>query len=191
MGWIKQKSKSSYSRFLLAHYGEFWGNPDVVLCPPKGMDNRLGDEFRVLEYRPTRQRNSWIYATCGLGEPAVSNLELYLVSPWQHQDHQKLLAAVSHYHLTGESLGLHHTINFGQPWMTESCCDHGFVSLPYLEPPAFKSFVYNEKTIDCLWLIPVTREEKGYAVSHGVGSLECRFEEAEFNYMDPARASVV
>lgn len=42
-----------------------------------------------------------------------------------------------------------------------------------------------------LWLIPITLAELRFKKEHGVSALEQRFEEAQFNYLDPLRDSVV
>jgi hypothetical protein len=42
-----------------------------------------------------------------------------------------------------------------------------------------------------LWLIPITAEELQYKKDNGVEALENKFEETEFNYIDPFRNSVV
>jgi hypothetical protein len=93
--------------------------------------------------------------------------------------------------IEGARLDLNHTVNFGRPWLPESDCDHGLISLPYLDGPAVEILKEGEMIIRCLWLIPVTNEEVEYKKRLGIESLEARFEESSFDYAYPARVSVV
>jgi hypothetical protein len=121
----------------------------------------------------------------------AERLELHLVT-WEKKaiEHGlvELLTVVAHYHRTGRALGLGHTVNFGRPWLPGSRCTHGLISLPYLDGPNLEWLA--EPRIQFLWLIPVTEAEVRYKRQHGLEALEQRFEESQFNYLDPVRASV-
>jgi hypothetical protein len=103
----------------------------------------------------------------------------------------KLLTATAHYHRTGRQLDLGHTVNFGRPWTENSSCDHGLISLPYLDGPALEWLDLGDRKIRFLWIIPVTSAEARFAKDHGVDCLEERLEAAHFNYLDGERPSVV
>ena len=122
-----------------------------------------------------------------------SPLELFLFSPVKHTPHAELLTVIAHYHCTGESLGLGHTVNFGRPWMENSTCDHGLISLPYLDGPSVEwcESGQGERDIRCLWLMPITAAERDYVKLYGLDALERRFEDAQVNYVNPVRESVV
>jgi hypothetical protein len=120
-------------------------------------------------------------------------IELHLLSPIQDDRHVELLTAIAHYHRNEESLNLGHTVHFGRPWLPGSTCEFGLISLPYLEGPELEQFVPSdaEPVIRCLWLVPITREERDFKKDLGVEALEQRFEATQFNYADPLRRSVV
>jgi hypothetical protein len=118
-------------------------------------------------------------------------IELHLFSPIKSEAHVELLTAVAHYHLTGEYLGLGHTVNFGRPWLPESECDHGLVSLPYLDGPNLEWLNIEGRAIRFLWLIPITKAEVKFKRTQGLEALEEIFEATSFDYLDPLRKSVV
>jgi hypothetical protein len=101
----------------------------------------------------------------------------------------ELLTIVAHYHRTGRPLGLGHTVNFGEPWLSGSACTRGLISLPYLDGEELEWL--DEPRVRFLWLIPITEAEVAFKIQHGLDALEERFEEAAFDYLDPLRASVI
>lgn len=134
----------------------------------------------------------WTYATVEMSQAEdESPIELHMFSPRRSDEVVELLVAAAHFHRTGTPLGLWHTVNFGRPWIDESLCDHGLVSLPYLDGPALEDLNTDTCRAKFYWLIPVTLAEVRYKAMHGVAALEERFEEAGFNYVDPLRSSVV
>jgi hypothetical protein len=118
-------------------------------------------------------------------------LELHMFSAELHDDIAELLVATAHYHRTGASLGLGHTVNFGRPWLPGSLCDHGLISLPYLDGPNLEFLEESGSETRFLWLIPVTKAEVEFARTDGLEALESRFQKLRFNYLDPKRQSVV
>jgi len=57
------------------------------------------------------------YATVGMsGERCKEPIELHLFSESEDENLVELLAATAHFHRTGSSLGLGHTVNFGRGW---------------------------------------------------------------------------
>jgi hypothetical protein len=119
------------------------------------------------------------------------NLELHLFSPYETDDHLELLTVVAHYHRTGARLGVAHTVNFGRPWLPGSNCDHGLISLPYLDGPRLENCSIGGDDVRFLWLLPVTSREVEFAKKHGLDALERRFESAPLDYLDAKRESVV
>jgi hypothetical protein len=179
---------------MTAHYVSNWKNEPAVRRPSKGPTWELPADFCVLEFPPTQSRDLWTYATCGMSQPGDdSPIELHLFSPQQSDELVELLTAVAHYHRTGHRLGLGHTANFGRPWLPTSPCEYGLISLPYLDGPSLEECKISQSSevVRCLWLIPITKKEREYKITYGLESLEQKFEEANFNYADPNRSSVV
>ena len=54
------------------------------------------------------------------------------------------------------------------PWLPDSNCDHGLISLPFLDGPALENASILGQSVRILWLIPITRAEREYKVQHGV-----------------------
>ncbi|MEE3715750.1 suppressor of fused domain protein [Tumidithrix elongata RA019] len=102
-----------------------------------------------------------------------------------------MLTVVAHYHRTEASLADGHTVNFGRPWLPDSYCDRGLISLPYLDGSELENTVIEGANVRFLWLIPVTLKEVNYKKKEGLEALEEKFEVSHFNYLDPYRQSVV
>lgn len=176
--------------FLLRHYQSCWGSHRAVHGFDRG--RAIPQQVRVVEFAPTDRTFCWVYATIGLSlATAPSPIELFLLSPSQSSLHVELLTAIAYYHQTGEQLGLGHTVNFGRPWLPHSQCDHGLISLPYTFGPSLEWAVNKQGRTRVLWLVPITQGERAFKVNAGQDALEDLFESRGFNYLDPARPSVV
>jgi hypothetical protein len=103
----------------------------------------------------------------------------------------ELLVVTAHDHRTGKRLALGDTVNFGRPWVLGSLCDHGLISLPYLDGPTLKWLTINGDETRFLWLIPITKLEVEFARENSLEALESRFQKQRFNYLDPQRQPVV
>lgn len=183
-----------YSERIRRHYESGWSNKGKPCTLTQGPVDELPREFHVLEFPPSERRSMWTYATCGMSQPDDSSrIEVHLHAPAQSPSHVELLTAISHYHRTGRRIGLGHTVNFGRPWLSGSDCDHGLISLPYLDGPDVEtlSLANPAERVRCLWLIPITLSEVEFKRRHGLEALESKLEQASFNYLDAARASVV
>jgi hypothetical protein len=179
---------------IRTHYSKTWVNVPVVRNWRKGPIHELPLSFSILEFPPSNTRQMWTYATCCMAQPMDTALiELHLFSPVQSEGLVELLTVIAHYHRNVEKLGVGHTINFGRPWLAGSRCDHGLISLPYLDGPSIEECRSqgNNQVIRCLWLIPITLCDQEYKKAKGLTALENKFEEIRFNYVDPHRSSVV
>jgi hypothetical protein len=92
---------------------------------------------------------------------------------------------------TGATLDLGHSVNFGRPWIAESDCSYGLISLPYLDGPMLETLTVESREIKFYWLVPVTFAEIAYKKAHGLEALEEAFDQAAFDYLDPQRRSVI
>jgi hypothetical protein len=174
------------------HYAAHWGKATAAVSRRGAMLAR--DPAFVIEVRaPTAQRDVWIYSTVGMScDPERGRIETHLLSRVSAEDASVLLLSMlAYFHLTGEPLGLEHTVYVGQPWLPGSRLDHGYLSLPYLDGPDLEWQRDPEGDVRHLWLIPITREERELKRAKGAEALERLFEEAPFAYDDPFRAGVV
>lgn len=134
----------------------------------------------------------WTYATCCMsaaGDPKA--IELHLFSPREDDTIVELLAVVAHYHRTGSTLDLDHTVNFGRPWMPSSSSDHGLISLPYLDGPKLEHLRKDSSMVEFYWLIPITKAEVEYKKVKGLEALETLFDQKELDYVNPSRPSLI
>ena len=179
-----------YSLQLDRYCAAFWGTQTAEHFWDKGRP--LPHACRILEYAATESRPYWVYATCGMTPLSEHRaLELFLLSPVQSHLHVELLTAIVHYHQTEATLNLGHTVNFGRPWLDQSECSFGLISLPYLFGPKLEHANIAGRPTRLLWLLPITAEEKRFKVQAGVDALEQAFESHYFNYLDPLRKPVV
>lgn len=113
------------------HYSCFWNSIGTEIRWTGGRFAELPPGFSVLEFPPSAKRPFWTYASCGMSVQAdAPPLETFLLSERQDASIAELVTALAHYHVTGAYLGLSHTVNFGRPWLDDSTCDHGLLSLP-------------------------------------------------------------
>jgi hypothetical protein len=182
--------ESAHGRAVEAHYAARWGDPIARVRWNRGPIDDLPPDFCVLTFRLATDVT--VFATRCTSQPADdARLEIHALcrsGDASRSDLVEILTAVAHYHRTGSSLGLAHSVNFGKPWLAGSACTHGVLSLPYLDGPALEWL--DEPRVQFLWLIPVTRAEVEFKKAHGMDALEERFEAARFDYLDPSRASV-
>ena len=181
----------SHSDILAKHYEHVWSVDDLDVGFVGGPTHALPDGFKILEFKPHRDRAMWTYATCGMSsENDVFPVELHMFSPKKSGEPVEVLVATAHFHRTGSALCLGHTVNFGKPWIEQSPCDHGLISLPYLDGPSLENLEVRNATVKCLWLIPITKSEVEFKKKHGLDALENRFDEMQFNYLDSMRNPV-
>jgi len=183
---------TTYAKSIEKHYEKGWGIAGRKINFSDGPIKDLPRHFSILEFEPHEGRDMWTYATCCMSQPGDEQpIELHIFSPEKSGTPVEILVAVAHYHRTREALRDGHSVNFGKPWFKDSRCEYGVVSLPYLDGPALEKCEMNsEKTVRFLWLIPITKEERDYKKDRGLSALEDKFEEKNFNYLDPNRNSV-
>lgn len=156
-----------WPRLVHSHYRHVLGVEGDICKLPDGPVRLLG--FEVRKFQPTSDQQLWTYATCGMGilsdeEP----LELHLFCREESTWPVLMLTIVAHYHRTGATLGLVHTVNFGVPWQPGSACDHGLISLPHLYGPRLEDVSAAGVSGKCFWLIPITTAEKAFKKANGL-----------------------
>lgn len=190
-----RKPTDTYSELqpalALAHYERCWGKVDRLETLERGPMPRLAPRFGVAVFAPREGRALWTYATMGMSSLSSGMLEAHMFSKCGSSEITEVLTMVAHFHMTASGLGLHHTVNFGRPWIGGSECDHGLLSLPYLDGPTLEEQDSPSGLVRHLWLIPITRSELSFKKSCGVEALEDRFELSQFDFADPGRAAVV
>ena len=178
----------NYSQSIESHYNHCWRNQGDPRYWKKGPMEKHNPDFHVLEFQPTLNRKMWTYATCCMSARTnEAPIELHMFSNKQDESLVEILTAVAFYHQNDTALNLHHTVNFGRPWQDGSLCEYGLISLPYLDGPELEKGII----IQFYWLIPVTKQEVEFKKARGIEELERKFEAANFDYVNPLRASVV
>lgn len=149
--------------------------------------------FHTIEVGPGPRLGRTTYVSVGAGFPddGDAHLELVTVASSPSRRHSELLAMASHYHRTGERLGLGHTFPIGEPWVPGSTLEHFLVSLPYPFGPELEHLAISGHEVRFLWLLPISTSERDHQRAHGIEALEARFEVAKIPYWDPKRRPVV
>jgi len=191
------RSRLSPHDGILEHYRAFWGADRIeeLHWTPEHMAERLPD-FHIARIRPATPDEPWVFASIGAwrataGEP--HGLEFVAVSRGQSAAVMQRLAMVAYYHAgpPEHRLGAGHTLPIGEGWVQGSTLESVLVSLPYLWGPRLEHCQLRDQHVQVLWLLPITSAEHQFAREHGVDALESRFKEAQVNYLDPFRQSVV
>jgi hypothetical protein len=185
--------KNNYTNKLKNHYQAFFGTKGNTLKLKKGPKEKLHSDFYILEFSQNKRHNFGVYCTVGMSIDRKDHnlLELFIFSPKQDDSIVELLTVCASYHRNLEPFNIHHTLNIGRPWLDNSICTHGFISLPYLDGNELEIFNFNGKTIHCYWLIPITEEERDYKMSNGCEALEQLFEEKQIDYLNPQRPNLI
>ncbi|MCA8832779.1 suppressor of fused domain protein [Hymenobacter pini] len=149
---------AEYTAACQLHYEEFFGTPGRKIIWRAGPVEKLHPYFYLLEFAPTTEESAWTYCTVGmsLDRPAERSIELFILSPQQDESLAELLLLCASFHRNSAQLDLNHTVNIGRPWLADSCCDHAFISLPYLHGEALELLDFASITTHCYWLIPIT-----------------------------------
>src|SRR5688572_29470123 len=176
----------SFQKEILGHYFKNWGSGADVKQWDKSPVEQLPGDFKILEFAPTTKRRMWTYATWGMAQPGDRNpLEVHIFSAKKNDDMVALLTNTAHYHRSIAPLDLGHSVNFGRPWQKKSACDHGLISLPYLDGPPLEHFnSVIGKPVHFYWLIPVTPAELEYKKQYGGKALEAQFAKEKLNYIN-------
>lgn len=186
------KSKT-YINNLTRHYETFFGLPGKHLKLERGPKEKLDPDFFILEFPPNNKHNMFCYCTVGMSfERNDDNLvELIIYSAKPDKTLIELLTVCASYHRNGKPINLHHTVNIGQSWLDNSKCDHGFISLPYLDGTQLEIFDFKGREIHCYWFIPITEKERDYKIDNRFEALEKLFEEKQFDYLNPNRLCLI
>jgi Suppressor of fused protein (SUFU) len=185
-------NSKKYIDTLLQHFERYFGKSGKKIRLEYGPKEKLNPDFYVLEILPNDRHNMFCYCTVGMSADRLDEnlIELVLYSPRQDNSIVELLTFCASYHRNKLPLNIHHTVNIGQPWLDNSKCDHGFISLPYLDGELLELFNFGGQNIHCYWFIPITEKERDFKVENGCEALEQLFEEKTFNYLNPSRESL-
>lgn len=179
---------------LEAHVRRFFkGRAIEALTWAHGPIQEQNPHFCVLRVAPSKTVGLWTYVSIGgwtSAGPHARGTEFVLCTDHETPRAVELLAMTVFYNRNGR-LGLGHTLPLGEPWLGDSLCDHFVISSPYPFGPELEVAHVGERHVDFLWLLPITEPERQHKVSHGLESLESRFEEVGLRYWDVERDSVV
>ena len=173
---------------ILEHYQKYFGKEVVFQFNRNKSKEYLNTEYCICIFQPNENRNMLTYSTNGLSlKNQKRKNELVFYAPKPNDQAVDILLAISDYHISGEMIGLNHTVNFGIPVAEKSDCKYGLISMPYIEKEDF----FKSDDTYFLWVIPITEKEKEFKVKDGIEKLEERFEKKNFNYLDFYRKSVI
>ncbi|GMA99503.1 suppressor of fused domain protein [Pelosinus sp. IPA-1] len=183
---------NNYLLKITAHYEQVWRSQGSKRYWTDGPVNELPPGFHILEFPPHDDREMWTYATCGMSQPGDTRpIEIHMFSEIQHIDNIELLTALAHYYHSGAVLRFGHTLNLGKSWIEGSLCTRGMLSLPYLDGEELELLDLETKTVQFLWLIPITESELDYKKQYGLDQTEKLFEERELDFANPFRDSLI
>jgi len=152
-----------------------------------------GSVIRVTPHSPAEP---WIYLTHGASlcvPGATDRFEFFILAPYENPRHVQTLAMLATARTRGDSkLDVGSSIDLGKGWIDGSICDHLLVSLPYPFGPEFETCAAGaEGKVRYLWLLPINSRENAFLQKSGLEALEQKFEDADMDFLDPDRPSVV
>jgi hypothetical protein len=190
---FRQMSFKKYTDELRRHYESFYGVGSNKLTWDKGPTRKLHPEFFILEFGPSERHQMWTYATIGmsLDRDDENLIELITYSKGRDKSRVELLTVIASFHRNSVPLNLHHTVFVGQLTDSDTTCDYGFISLPYIEGEDLEKFLFGDQEIHSYWFIPITEKERDLKIEKGCDALENLFEAKQFDYLDMQRKSLV
>jgi hypothetical protein len=186
--------KSPRSRVIEEHVRQFFAGHEIE--EERWTLGRICETVSglfVLRIAPGPRIDLWTYLTVGAStiEPADTGLlEFFILAPREDLRHVELLTMVADYHKS-RHLGWGHTLPIGEPWLRGSACDHLIISTPYPFGAEFEICNFDDGHAHLFWLLPITEAERDFKAEYGIEALEQRFEDAELEYWDVGRASIV
>ena len=179
---------------IIDHYKKFFeGHEYRVLTWDLGPISQVVSEFKVVRFSPGPRIGLWVY--CSVGASTIvhdgSGLhEFVVVSPVESDRIVEMLAMITYYH-SNHNLGLGHTLPIGEPWLEASKCTNWLISLPYPFGEELEILELNDSHAHVAWLLPITDAERDFKVKNGLEALEQSFDDAELEFWDINRESVV
>ena len=179
---------------LTRHVSGFWPKWTAFSWEHGEIMQRL-PEFRVLRVPPFAAGEPWIYVTVGAWEAArdgSEQVEFLLLAPAEDPYHVETLAAVTMRQFEPElTARVGRVVPIGRPWTKGAAADHFLVTLPYPFGPEFERCDSASGLVRFLWLVPIAKEEAEYVREHGVDAFEDLAEDADVEFADPNRPSLV
>lgn len=184
----------SSKQAAIDHYKVFFsGHESSLLSWQRGPIQTVLPEFQVLRFSPGERIGLWIYCSVGashLKSTESGLLEFVIAAPFESPSLVETLAMVAHYH-ANHSLGFGHTFPIGKPWLEGSACTNWLVSVPYPFGEELELMPLVEGHAHVAWLLPITEAERDFKIQHGLEALEQQFEDAELEFWDVDRPSVI
>lgn len=175
-----------------SHYSAVWKGAPEICEFSAGPISQLPNDFAILRFAPHDGRKMWTYATRCMSQPEDQNpIELHVFSPCYTNEVVELLVATAHFHRTSTKLDLGHSVNFGRPWIDNSECKYGLISLPYLDGPNLENLSLGSRIVKFYWLLPITHSEVEFKKRNGLEALEAEFDRSGFDFINPKRCGVV
>jgi hypothetical protein len=178
-----------YTKKLQRHYEDHFDAEGARLSLPDRCHKKLHKDFFVLEIPPNKRHNMYAYCTVGMSSDRLDQnlFELFVYSPVQSKGLVAVMTWCASWHRNNAALHTNHTVNIGTSWLYNSSCDHGLISLPYLDGKRLEHFHFEGHIIQCNWLIPITERERNYKMKFGAPALEDLFEQKRIDYLNPNR----
>jgi len=185
---------NSTNEDITKHYKEFFEGHDFeMLSWELGPIKEVVPGFQVIRFAPGPKINMWVYCSVGASEIEHSDSGLHefvVVSPVESNRLVEMLAMVTYYH-SNHNLGFGHTLPIGEPWLEGSSCENWLISLPYPFGEALEILPLNNIHAHVAWLLPITNAERDFKVQYDLEALEQKFDDAELEYWEIQRDSVV
>lgn len=177
------------------HYARFFTKHAIEVVPAASRARTLLPGLDVAIIDPGPRTRAWTYATIGASQSreGAHACEFFVLSGERDDSLLELVSMAAFYHATGGTyrLGVGHLVNIGHPWREGSSCKRLLVSRPYTFGPELEICADEHGHLHVLWLLPITDDEREYALAHGVEALESLFEDVGLAYLRVDRASAL
>ena len=185
-----------------AHYERFLGALDQPIFHSTDLQPVHVD---VYQFTPTKRRPFWTLITGGMSDRPQdfgfnkpydigprAELVMYTKSPspWMFN----VLKGLAEYpHRSGQFIHWGHTLPNGKPMTAKpSALTSYLIRCPEFEAEDFRRFEIEDEAVDLLWVVPITEEERQFAIKVGSVQLGWTLDENNVSHIiDEQRKSVV
>jgi len=185
--------KSNNEEIIKHYQGFFDGHESKLLSWELGPIKKVVPNFEVIRFSPGKKINLWVYGSVGASTIKHNDSGLHefvVVSPFESERLVEMLAMITYFH-SNHNLGFGHTLPIGESWLGNSKCTNWLVSLPYPFGEELEIMPIGNTHAHVAWLLPITDAERDFKAHNDLEALEQKFDDAELEYWDINRESVV
>lgn len=179
----------SYEDRLWEHYKYHFGSKCTVCRIDDPVIQDIDPNIVILRFEPNSENHYYVYCTIGMSRyDDEKPVEMMIYAGESHYANIVMLAQLIVKNRTIAQVKTEDIFELDMSTAPQFTCTCGLIELPCHEE---KSFAVTEHGVNCLWLIPITKEEFDYQKKYGYDALQQKFMSNFFDILNHKRKSLV